>query len=79
MKERNNPKEATWQKLHIYEQEFGYMRGLPSKNNFQSIFPKHLWSCLTGERVSPYSISQTLGFENVNSLFSTETILLVLQ
>ena len=30
----NDPKKATWQTRHIYEQEFGDIRGLPAQNGF---------------------------------------------
>ena len=58
-----------------YEQEFGDTWGLPAQNNFPSTFPKHWWSCLTGEMVELHNIFQTLTFENVNGRFSTEVFL----
>ena len=58
-----HPKKSTWQKLHSYEQELGYIRGLPEKSNFSSIFTKNQRSCLMGEMVMPYNVFQTLGFK----------------
>ena len=37
----NNPLKATWQSCHSYEQEYGDFWGLPAKNDFPSILPKH--------------------------------------
>ena len=48
--------------------------GPSGKNDFLLILPKHWWSRLTGERVRPYTVFQTLVFENVNGCFSTGNI-----
>ena len=56
--------------IHTYEQKIGDIRGLPAPKTFPSIFPKHWWSRLTGERVRPYNVFSSLR-ENVNGCFST--------
>ena len=61
---------GTWQTLHMYEQEFKDIWGLPAQNDLPSVLPEHWWSCLMGERVIPYNIFQTLGFK-------TPTVVLV--
>ena len=65
-----NPKKYMWQTCHVYEQVFGDIPGLPALKNFPSIFPKHWWSCLTGESVKPYKVFQNSRFEIINCCFS---------
>ena len=57
--------------FHSYEQELGEIQGLPTQNNFPSIFPNHVSYYLLRERIRLYIHFQTLGFENFNSCFST--------
>ena len=37
----NNPEKDTCQTRHGYDQEFGYLWGLPAQNDFPPILPKH--------------------------------------
>ena len=37
----NDPEKATLKTRHSYEQELGYLWGLPTQNDFRTIFPKH--------------------------------------
>ena len=41
------------------------------QNNFTPILPNHWPYRVNGERVRPYNVSQTLGFEKFNRRFST--------
>ena len=67
----NNPKKATWQMFHGYEQEIGDIWGLLAQHDLPYILPNHWCWCLKDDRVRPYSIFQTLKFEIVNGCFST--------
>ena len=37
----NDTKKSTLQTRHSYEQDIGYIRGLPAKKDFPSIFSMH--------------------------------------
>ena len=66
----NDPQKAMWQTCHTYEQEIGYIQGLPAENDFPSILTKHRWSRLTGKRTIPCNLFQSLKGLKISTVVS---------